>query len=538
MRLVSKISEDDKLPDESKPDWVIVRVIKRYQEDVMLLLFAAAVTISCCIYYLSTMLTISDPGLTLDDSWIHVQFARTIFEGRPWEYSPGFASTGSTSPLWSVILSSIFFFTSDQFGIVWGTYVISIMFFIGSTYIAGRLVANYLEHPGWGLLTMIAFVIIPRNAWLMLSGMETPLFVFVLLFSIWLLDKQEMKYDLILGVVAGIAYLSRPEGIIIVLCIPLRLLMIAVRGKVSKQRLGLFILSGIIAVIVVSPWVLHCLTTTGYPLPDTFYAKVHTPTTSEIEAWDFWWTVFVREMPYIPVAVFLGVLLIVKGKPFAWLIPVSLTVMYRLSTPYAALINNARYLVPIFDLFIVVAIVSGAIVFKLILKTLLEIKDELSINVVGILLLVFVIITPMTPYYVWQATNYGKAAGNINDMQVHLGYWLDANTPPDSVFATHDAGAIRFFSGRTMIDLAGLVSPDMIHGNMTAIEKMQYLYDNGCNYFVFFDELFGWWARLLPPHSYSTLYTVFLPDNVVSGRDTMSVFQIHWEQTNFPANSA
>ena len=484
------------------------------------------------------MLTISDPGLTLDDSWIHVQFARTIFEGRPWEYSPGFPSTGSTSPLWSVILSSIFFFTSDQFGIVWGTYVISIGFFIGSTFLAGRLVANYLDHPAWGLLAMTAFVFIPRNAWLMLSGMETPLFVFVLLLSIWMLDKEEMKYDLLIGVVAGIAYLSRPEGAIVVLCIPIRLFMLAVRGKVTKQRFGLFILSGIFTVIVVSPWVLHCISTTGYPLPDTFYAKVHVPTPFEIGAWDEWWIAFVNQMPYIPVAVFLGVILIIKGKPFAWLLPVVLTVLYRLSTPYAALINNARYLVPIFDIFIIVAIASGAILFRLILKTLLEVKNDLSINVTGIFLLAFLIITPLMPHYIWQATNYGKAAGNINDMQVHLGYWLDENTPPDSVFCTHDAGAIRFFSGRTMIDLAGLVSPDIIHGNMTAREKLQYLYDNGCNYFVFFDELFGWWSRFFPSNAYSRIYTVFLPDNVVSGRDTMSVFQIFWEQTDFPANSA
>jgi len=483
------------------------------------------------------MLTISDPGLTLDDAWIHIQFARTIFEGTPWEYSPGYPSTGSTSPLWSLILSPIFFFTSDQFGIVWGTYIISSAFFVGCTYLTGRIVTNYVEHPGWGLMAMSAFVIIPRNAWLMLSGMETPLFVFVLLLSIWILDKQEMKYDLLIGIVAGVAYLSRPEGIIVAICIPIRFIMIALRGKSTTKRFSLFILSGVFAVIVVSPWVLQCLSTTGYPLPDTFYAKVHTPTASEIAAWDSWWVIFVNQMPYILLAVFLGVILVIKGKPFAFILPVSLTVLYRLFTPFAALINNARYLVPVFDLFIIVAIASSAILFKFMLTTRLDVIDDLLLNLTGILLLVVVIIIPMTPYYVWQTTDYGKAAGNINDMQVHLGYWLDENTPPDAVFATHDAGALRFFSGRKMIDLAGLVSPDIVHGNMTNYEKMQYLSDNGCNYFVFFDELFWYWSHFIPSNAYSKIYTVFLVDNVVSGRDTMSVFQIFWELTEFPANN-
>ncbi|GAG65478.1 unnamed protein product, partial [marine sediment metagenome] len=147
--------------------------------------------------------------------------------------------------------------------------------------------------------------------------------------------------------------------------------MITMRGKSDLKRLGLFILSGVFAVIIVAPWVVYCLTTTGFPLPDMFYAKVHTPIEFEIESWDFHWITFVIQMPHIPVAVFLGVILIVKGKPFAWLLPVALTILYRLFTPYAALINNARYLVPIFDLFIVVAIASSAILFKLILIKIL-----------------------------------------------------------------------------------------------------------------------------------------------------------------------
>lgn len=535
---MSRISEDAALSKKRFSDWVLFRFIKHHKENVILLSIATVVTLTCCIYYLATMLTISDPGLTLDDSWIHVQFARTIFEGTPWEYSPGVPSTGSTSPLWSIILSPIFFFTNEQFGIVWGVYLISIVFFTGSTYFVGRIVTNYTGHFVFGLVSMIAFVLIPRNAWLMLSGMETPLFVFILLLSIWMLDKEEMKYDLLLGVVAGFAFLSRPEGAIIVLCIPIRLIMLGVRGKATRQRLGLFILSGIFAVLVVSPWILHCISTTGYPLPDTFYAKVHTPTEFEISAWDEWWVLFVNQMPYIPAAVFLGVVLIVKGKPFAWILPVVLTVLYRLSTPYASLINNARYLVPIFDLFVVVAIASGAIVFKLVMTTILKVKDQVSVNGSIVLILLFIVITPMLPHFVWQATNYGKAAGNINDMQVHIGYWLDENTPPDAVFAIHDAGALRFFSGRSVIDFGGLVTPDIIHLNMTNREKMQYLYDHGCNYFVFFDELFVYWAHFLPSNAYSKLYTVFLDDNVVAGRDTMSVYQIFWEQTEFPALSA
>jgi len=524
--------------EDGESERFLIRFASQYRVNLLLLTFATIATLSSCFYYLATMLTISDPGLALDDSWIHIQFARTIFEGVPWEYSPGYPSAGSTSPLWSLILSSIFFFTSDQFGIVWGTYIISTAFFIGCTYLSGIIVTNYLEHPAWGILTMSAFVVIPRNAWLMLSGMETPLFVFILLLAIWLLDKHDMKYDLVLGSVAGLAYLSRPEGIIIALCIPIRFLIIAVRREVNTMRFGLFILSGVFAVIVAAPWILYCLSTTGYPLPDTFYAKVHEPVAFEIQAWDIHWAILVNNMPFIPVAVFLGLILVIKGKPFGWILPVALTVLYRIFTPYSALINNQRYLVPVIDLFLIVAIASGGLFLKLIMKTILEVKPERDVNIAGILLLSFIVITPMIPHYIFQATFFGKAVGNINDMQVHIGYWLDENTPPDAVFATHDAGALRFFSGRTMIDLVGLVSPDIIHGNMTYREQVQYLYDHGCNYFVFFDDIFHWWTQFFPYGAYSNIYSVTLPENVICGRDTMSVFEIHWELTDYPANSS
>ncbi|MGY5879811.1 MAG: glycosyltransferase family 39 protein [Candidatus Thorarchaeota archaeon] len=524
--------------EDEKSEWFLVRFIKHHREDLLLLTFAIIVTISSCVYYLITMLTISDPGLTLDDSWIHIQFAHTIFEGNPWEYSPGYPSTGSTSPLWSVILSSIFFFTSDQFGIVWCTYIISTTFFIGCTYLAGRIVTNYLEDPRWGYLTMGAFVLIPRNTWLMLSGMESPLFVFILLLSIWLLDKQEMKYDLVLGAVAGLAYLSRPEGILIALCIPIRFLIIAVRREASWKRFGLFILSGIFAILVAAPWILHCLSTTGYPLPDTFYAKVHIPEAWEIEAWDCHWNHILFSIPCVPIAIFLGVILVIKGKPFVWILPVTLTVLYRMLTPYAAVINNYRYLVPVIDLFLIAAVVSGALCLRLIFKKVGEANFERELNFVSLLVVAMILIIPMMPNYIYHATNFGKAAGNINDMQVDIGHWLNENTPPDSVFATHDAGALRFFSERTMIDLAGLVSPDIIHGNMTDAEIVQYLYDHDCNYFVYFDSIFLWWTQFFPSNAYSKIYTVILPENVICGRDTMSVFEIHWELTTYPSNSS
>ncbi|MBY8997701.1 MAG: glycosyltransferase family 39 protein [Candidatus Thorarchaeota archaeon] len=509
--------------------------IGKNREIVIVFVAAIIVTGISCAYYLSTMLSYTNPGFTLDDSWIHLQYARTIYEGIPWEYSPGFPSTGSTSPLWSVILSVLFYFSSDPVGLAWGVYIISMCFYMASSFAVGLIVREYTESVSWSVLAIIGFVIIPRNTWLMLSGMETPLFVFVLLFSIIILDKVEMKYDLVLGVLVGIAYLSRPEGILIAFCLPIRFLILTLKGKVDRKRIVTLFVSAALAALVALPWILHCLSVTGLPLPDTFYAKVHVPSESEIEAWNFWWGLFVGQMPFLIIGGFLGIILVVKGKPFPWLFPVILTVMYRLTVPYASLINNNRYLVPVFDLFFVAAIIATAWILEILLVRKLRLVDTNETKLVAISVTMLLLVVPLLPHYFGQATYYGKAAKTVNDLHVNIGTWFDENTPEDSVFATHDAGAVRFISNRTMIDLAGLVSPDIIHGNMTARETLSYLRAQGCNYFVYFDALFAYWKFFLTSVAYDMVYTVTIPPevHVGGGRPTMSVYQIYWEYTSY-----
>jgi hypothetical protein len=370
----------------------------------------------------------------------------------------------------------------------------------------------------------------------MLSGMETPLFMLVLLIAIYFLDREDKKSDYALGIVAGIAYLSRPEGVIVaVVLVPLRFLMLGYKRQIDRGRVLSLLVSGLFALVIVSPWILHCLSVTGHPLPDTFYAKVHPPTPEEWEAWDFWWKFFVVEMNFLLFGFAAGAYLIFRGKPFPWILALALTILYRLSTPYASLINNGRYLVPIFDLFLIAAIVFLAWLIKGLLLRIMKLKDNFETRFMSVMVILLIFVVPMVPSYVHQATYYTMSVRTLNDMHVGLGTWLAENTPEDAIFATHDAGAIRYISGRRMIDIAGLLSPDIIHGNMTARETLSYLRQQGCDYFVFFDELFMWWDYHLPWNAVETLYTVHIPPEIYAsaGRDTMSIFRIYWENTSY-----
>ncbi|MBI4256144.1 MAG: hypothetical protein HY616_13825, partial [Candidatus Rokubacteria bacterium] len=46
------------------------------------------------------------PGFPLDDSWIHLHFARNLAEGAGFVYNPGTPVAGSTAPLWTLALAA------------------------------------------------------------------------------------------------------------------------------------------------------------------------------------------------------------------------------------------------------------------------------------------------------------------------------------------------------------------------------------------------------------------------------------------------
>ncbi|HEY0553383.1 MAG TPA: hypothetical protein VGG20_03900, partial [Thermoanaerobaculia bacterium] len=73
----------------------------------LLLLLAGVVA---CLRYLFAEISRLKGGLgfPLDDSWIHLQFARNLAHGAGLSYNPGDLVTGSTAPLWTALLSLLF----------------------------------------------------------------------------------------------------------------------------------------------------------------------------------------------------------------------------------------------------------------------------------------------------------------------------------------------------------------------------------------------------------------------------------------------
>ena len=513
---------------------ILHRIFKSIDSWRVSLLFSVLLGAISIYHVQATMAMWGVYGFSFDDSWIHVQYARTIFEGRAWQYAWGIPSTGSSAPLWSVVIAPIFLFGYEHDVVVTSVLVIAAILYTLDIFLVGRLVFSHTEKWYVAILAQAVFILVPRNAGLMMSGMETPLAMFVLLLTLYFLPKMEWQYDLILGILAGLAYLCRPEFVLLAaLCFPIRALWRLKRDGITKRWFFPTVAMFGLAALVVLPWIIHCLQTTGLPLPDSYYSKLRFGVSeNDISLWNFFWfTVWFPMEPYLILGFVGGFVLLLKKRPYEFFMVTSLWILYRLTMPGMSLLFAARYLVPLFSL-LAISFVAG---ISIVLETFLTSHQtdewirphERSLLVIFILALLFI---PSLPSYYLYVDVHANQTKNIEEMQVTLAMWVRDHIPENATIATYDVGALGFFAKGRVIDIYGLVTPIILHNYTNVLQQAQYLRAINCTYIMFYVEWFVYLRSCIyaTNGSVKTLYSVHIDDNVVCGTDNMAVYQIYW----------
>jgi hypothetical protein len=123
------------------------------------------------------------------------------------------------------------------------------------------------------------------------------------------------------------------------------------------------------------------------------------------------------------------------------------------------------------------------------------------------------------------AERYAWGVQNINAMQVHLGRWLDEHTPRSATLAVNDIGAIAFFSRRPVVDLMGLVTPEIVAYRREGEAGMiRYIGQRCPDYVVIFPT---WFPRLAERRDLLVrVYAVRLERYSVSGGPEMVVYRL------------
>lgn len=129
------------------------------------------------------------------------------------------------------------------------------------------------------------------------------------------------------------------------------------------------------------------------------------------------------------------------------------------------------------------------------------------------------------------ARQYAWNVDNINEMQVALGHWVVEHTPPDAVLALNDIGAITYISERPIVDLAGLVTPEVIpllRLPDRGAHLVELMAERDVQYVIIFPN---WFPDLATRHDLlEPIHRVTLDHNTIAGGQTMVVYHAHWRK--------
>lgn len=425
-------------------------------------------------YYITYAFSVNQYySFPLDDPWIHLQFAKNLAEYGSFSYFKNeIVTAGSTSPLYTIILAAGFFITKNE---MWLSYILGIIFFMVSVYFFNKLSSNIFPRENW--LAIAASLLFVMEKWLnfiSVTGMETTLYIFLLVACFYFYRKLNTVG---FAVTLGLTLWTRPDAVAFIFALALdQIYRMYLKSKAPKNNSELNVFSknelikiaAIFGVIAAAYFAMNYIIS-GSLLPNTYGAKVKYYSAEfrsrtnflKFEVWEYF-----SESAYILLfipfvfAVYKLIYDSVKLKYnifFPAFVFIALFIfIYWYQLPYAH--RFGRYMMPLFPFYILMAVYGGREFFKWLANF---IGDTKLVNGLNIILLAATLI-----YF---GAEYNKNKGLYQDQsrhiyirQVETAKWLKNNTPEGSVIATHDVGAIAFYSGRKVIDVVGLINPEFI----------------------------------------------------------------------------
>jgi hypothetical protein len=404
-------------------------------------------------------------GFRLDDAWIHMVYGRGLLADGVLSYNPGQASTGSTSPLWSVCVAlahAVTTWSSSTTATVIVVLLMGVACHLSVAWLSADLAARLTGNRVAGMAAGILVSLSTPLAAAAFSGMEVSLCAALLLAAVRAVVLQSWVRA---GIWLALAAVTRPEaGIVSIACF---LATAFDRSNFSafRKRAGNLARLAAPSVAAGSLFMGYNFWIIGSPFPSTFHMKRSGAPLAVPERLITAVSKIYTQAP--PTQAYLGWLFLLGLAPRRVRREASGDVLLPLAAATAFFLANlavigpedpeafyhVRYLLPAIPLFII-AFVCGADGMGRLVSTRFRSAPIAVLAMIGVI----GCLTTVSR----ESRGFHNDVRNINEVQRRMGEWLGENTAPGQRIAATDAGAVRYFSDRPMIDLLGLNTPEFV----------------------------------------------------------------------------
>jgi len=421
-------------------------------------------------------------GFPLDDSWIHQEIARNLIQYHSFGFTPGVTSSGSSSMLWTLILSLNYLLFPTLSPVFFPLILNSILMIVSGVLLWRMAVLDELP-----VFYAIALAMLPalcgNYVWLAFIGMEHVLFVTLSLAAILLWYRggvsgpdlsarsaSDFRRSLLAGLVLGALGMTRPEGL------ALSVLLFALHKWCGRSLADVFRTGGV-AVLFLLPSFFVNMKTSGSLLPLTLRGrrflylgtdKLHIgrstvrsltmETYHKVIQHNFFHTTSGWATVGVVIAVY-GCVVLLRGFANRTSILILWTTLhyaaYCFTLPSTG--HGGRYQPFVFVLF-------PALMAIALIDLVTRLFDLLKKPGRGLLLpaqaLALIVVAALTaPTLPRWSVALRDSIYDIDHCHREMAYWLDDHYPPGTRIGVYDIGAIGYFSHMDIIDLGGLVDP-------------------------------------------------------------------------------
>ncbi len=419
-------------------------------------------------------------GFPLDDAWIYQAIARTWLRSGTWGIRAGQPAAGATAPLW-VLLVAPGHLLPWPFPMVW-TWLLGLGLLGVVLWSAMGEAQRHLPALAWLPPLLLAWEW--HLLWAALSGMEIPLFLALLWFTLAQLRQEQPRWGLV-GWLVGLGLWVRPEAVLWLLPWAWRMAWVPAgqrRRAVFHTLYPLLLMAGLYVLVQVA--------LTGAPWPNTASAKVVEYSVLRqqpyLQRWLRMWLpllagVAVALLPWVPLG------MRAYDRPWAWgealwmLAHLSLYA-WRLPVTY----QHGRYVLPV----LLPLVWWGGYGLARLQPTRWPPRWAIRLRLAGLALALGLLVG----FLGLGLRAYALDVAIIESEMVDTAFWVRENLPPQETLAVHDIGAMAYFAPQPLLDLAGLVNPEVIPILRNEDALARYLLQRQVRYLVTFP---GWYPRLV-----------------------------------------